>query len=391
MRNKFTLFLPIILLISLSQLNETIYAGLLPEVRSDLKISEQFLGYTLTSYFLGFGIGTLFWGHISDLIGRKKCVTIGTGAYIIGCYLCWTSDSFVFLVIARFIQGLSISFASVLGQVLVRDLVKEKNRSEVFNNINLVIAFIPAIGLTISVLLTKFLYWRAAFIVLIFVSIATLSFVMILIPKIQNIRTENKLFRECLKQILTDTEGLKLGFFVGGALGIMFGYFMASGYFFREIDISSIDSILIPFFASASFFVGAVISKKLHFNADKKIFFAVLTASIFSLIFYSLVKMNIISKTNNDSITLSLICIFPILGATSVIIPNCLSRILNNYGRYIGTAATIYGFYYYIVTAIFINIFDFINIKSIEGLPLFMLLSSAFILIVAIRQVRDLV
>ena len=67
----------IILIVGLPQFAETVYTPTLPEIANALKTSVPMVEYTLTIYLLGFAIGTLFWGKLSDRLGRKPCVIAG--------------------------------------------------------------------------------------------------------------------------------------------------------------------------------------------------------------------------------------------------------------------------------------------------------------------------
>lgn len=64
----------ICLIVGLPQLSETVYTPSLPEISRDLNVSHSYVEYTLTIYLAAFAIGTLFWGWLSDRLGRKKCI-----------------------------------------------------------------------------------------------------------------------------------------------------------------------------------------------------------------------------------------------------------------------------------------------------------------------------
>ncbi|MGA2654428.1 MAG: MFS transporter, partial [Gammaproteobacteria bacterium] len=76
-----TIILPaiwlIVFIVGLPQFSETVYSPALPDIAHDLKVHESLVEYTLTIYLLGIGLGTLFWGKLSDRIGRKPCVIAG--------------------------------------------------------------------------------------------------------------------------------------------------------------------------------------------------------------------------------------------------------------------------------------------------------------------------
>ena len=56
----------LVLIVGLPQLSETVYTPCLPSIARGFQVSEALVEYTLTLYLLGFAVGTLVWGKISD-------------------------------------------------------------------------------------------------------------------------------------------------------------------------------------------------------------------------------------------------------------------------------------------------------------------------------------
>ena len=79
----------IVLIVGLPQLSETVYTPSLPDIAHALRVSESAVEYTLTIYLFGFAIGMLFWGKLSDAVGRKPCVLAGLFIFILGCIGCY--------------------------------------------------------------------------------------------------------------------------------------------------------------------------------------------------------------------------------------------------------------------------------------------------------------
>lgn len=77
-----------------------------------LSIKKASLSFTAVSYFLGTVISLLFFGRVSNYIGRHKTILITILTSIIGCLLFIYINSFEMFLIARFIQGLSCGLAS---------------------------------------------------------------------------------------------------------------------------------------------------------------------------------------------------------------------------------------------------------------------------------------
>ncbi len=383
----------IILLIALSQFNEAVYGASLPKLLGVFVTSKTFFENTLLSYFLGFAIGTICWGYLADIFERKRILICGLTIYICSNLLSISSNSLIFLVFFRFFQGVGCSIGSVLAQAIIRDLIPENKRYNMFNIINIVIAFVPAIGLVTGLSLMKFSKWQSIFILLALNGLCVLSLVYFYLPrKIDNNLKEFKdspkakfaVFISCFQQIKKDQNVLRIGFTIGGALGVLFTTFsQITLYVESNFQVSFSHSLIISLFMSIALFIGGLISKKMNRSPNQKIYIALKMLVIFSIIFLIIIRSELILNYYNKNLFmyLCLVIIYAILATVSIIMPNCLSQMLTNYKKYPGTAASIFGFYYYIITLVFVCGMKFLFIYKQLSLPIFYFISALVLLL----------
>jgi len=111
----------IIVLVGFPQISESIFTPVLPMLSSNMNVSAATSQLTMSIYFIAFAIGVLFWGQLSDKIGRRKMMLWGIVVYLIGNLGLLFSPSFQLILSARFIQAFGASVGSVVTQTIMRE------------------------------------------------------------------------------------------------------------------------------------------------------------------------------------------------------------------------------------------------------------------------------
>lgn len=136
----------LIALVGFPQISETIYTPALPDVANGLSASAYMVEATLAIYFLGFAIGVLLWGIISDYCGRRNAMLVGLLVYGIATLGCASSKSIEILLAWRLLQAFGASVGSVITQTILRDSYDGAERTKLFSVMSGALAFSPAIG-----------------------------------------------------------------------------------------------------------------------------------------------------------------------------------------------------------------------------------------------------
>src|SRR4051794_6701468 len=89
------------------------YLPAFPKIAEDLHTSIGKVALSVSTYFLGFAVGQIFYGPLLDRFGRKPPLYIGLSLYIIASIGCMTSNSIEALLVTRFLQALSGCVAAV--------------------------------------------------------------------------------------------------------------------------------------------------------------------------------------------------------------------------------------------------------------------------------------
>ena len=123
---------------AMAPLTTDIYLPALPMLRQAFGASEAATLFTLSSFFIGFGIGQLFLGPLSDRFGRKPPLICGLLLYIAASIGCAVAGSMSAVVLWRFLQGFGGSVVPTAVQAMVRDMY-DRNQSARILSLNMVV------------------------------------------------------------------------------------------------------------------------------------------------------------------------------------------------------------------------------------------------------------
>jgi len=96
--------------------------------------------------FLGFGLGQLFYGPLSDATGRKPAAYVGLALFSVGCLLALSSKTFPQLLLGRFLQGVGVAGPRTITLALVRDRFEGREMARVMSLIMAVFILVPVVA-----------------------------------------------------------------------------------------------------------------------------------------------------------------------------------------------------------------------------------------------------
>jgi DHA1 family bicyclomycin/chloramphenicol resistance-like MFS transporter len=139
----------------------------LPEIGSELGVAtENLRQLVVIAYFMGFGVGQLFWGPLADRFGRKPILTAGVALYTLFGLLCGVAGSFELLIAGRIAMGASAAVTRVLVTAMVRDLFEGEEMARVMSLVFMVFMLVPMLAPNIGQAILWVADWRAIFLVL---------------------------------------------------------------------------------------------------------------------------------------------------------------------------------------------------------------------------------
>ena len=118
----FALTLLLSFLTALGPLSMDMYLPSLPDIGRTLQVPVLQVQLTISSYLFGFAVGQIFYGPVSDRLGRRPVLLAALVVYALATVGCAAAQSINALIALRFLQALGGAGAIVLARAVVRDL-----------------------------------------------------------------------------------------------------------------------------------------------------------------------------------------------------------------------------------------------------------------------------
>jgi DHA1 family bicyclomycin/chloramphenicol resistance-like MFS transporter len=135
------------------------------------------------AYIAGFGAPQLIFGPISDRFGRKGLLSICLIGYAIAGIACIMTNSFMTLLIARFIQGIFASGVRVIAVSIVRDLLAGRAMARIMSLVMTVFMIVPILAPTIGAGVMLIAPWQWTFGLLSVAAMLNLLWIQVRLPE----------------------------------------------------------------------------------------------------------------------------------------------------------------------------------------------------------------
>jgi DHA1 family bicyclomycin/chloramphenicol resistance-like MFS transporter len=177
-------------LVAAGTLSTSLYAPSMPSLVEEFATSAERVKLTLTLFLVGFAVGQLVYGPLSDRFGRRGVLLGGLLVYAAGNLACLVAAGIEPMIAGRFLQALGACAGTVLGRAVVRDVHGREGTARVLAWIAAAMAVSPALGPTIGGHLHVWFGWRANFVVLAATGLALLAAVWLFLAETNEQRDE---------------------------------------------------------------------------------------------------------------------------------------------------------------------------------------------------------
>lgn len=177
------IFIIVVMVSSLGQVMTDIYLPSLPAIAEGLHASSHAAQLSLSIYMFGFAASILFYGPLSDGIGRRKPLLVGIPLCLSGSILCFSAQSITVMILGRLIQGLGAGVTLSITQPILRDLFDGKTLAKYLSYSAIISVGILALAPLVGGYLQHYFGWRASFLFLIIYTLMAIVAVFFQVPE----------------------------------------------------------------------------------------------------------------------------------------------------------------------------------------------------------------
>ena len=139
------------------------YLPSFPAMEAEFQVSRALMSQTIGFYLIAAAFSTLFWGPLSDRIGRRTVILTTLGLYLLASLGCALADDFSNFLLFRILQGISASGGMIAGRAMIRDAHDSHQAHRALAYVMMLFGLAPAIAPIIGGWLHEAFGWRSVF------------------------------------------------------------------------------------------------------------------------------------------------------------------------------------------------------------------------------------
>lgn len=334
--NHLYLIILISILSSVAPMGVDTYLPSIPEIAKYFDVNIHKVELSLSIFLIGFAIGQIFGGPISDRYGRRVGSIVGLLGYALFSFLIIFSSSIYELWIYRFLEAFFGGITVVNATAAVRDRFSGQEAAKVFSLIGMVRSLAPLLAPVFGAAIIHFFPWEGIFVFLTIYALIVAFFIYKDLPESFTYTKQNII--ESYKLVLTHKKAMKAMLVLAISFGAFFIIIAKTSYIY--IEYFGIKTDYFPIFFGINFIILiAMIKVNVNllktYEAKNIAKYATLIQFCVGIIFLLIHKdMNLI---------LTVIIIASYMSMMAFIFGNCMSLAIEHFSKNAGVASGVIG------------------------------------------------
>ena len=320
------------------------YLPSLPAIGENLGATTSQVQLSLMAFMAAIAVCQLFYGPVSDMIGRKPPLYFGIALFVAGSIGCAFAPSIEWLIAFRFVQGVGACASMALPRAIVRDNYTGAEAAQLMSLLMLVFSISPILAPLSGSLVIQFGDWRLIFWVMTAVGLLALLLAVFGLeetrPKYLRLDSSIGSALRGYATLLRDWNFLGLSFIGAFGIGSFMGFIGNSSFVYIE------HYGLTPTFFSFAFSINAVS----FFAASQTTGMMVKRYGLNRVVRYavtgfaaSMLTLFAIFASGVDNMWVLGVLMFVAFGFLGLVIPSTVVLAMEEYGELAGTASALMG------------------------------------------------
>nr|WP_314430378.1 multidrug effflux MFS transporter [Microbacterium lacticum] len=215
-----------------------LYLPAFPVLQQDFHTTAAAIQLTLTGTMIGFALGQLIVGPLSDKVGRRRPLLAVTALHVIASVGAALAPDLTLLAVARVLMGMGAAAGGVVAMAIVRDLFGGRRLVVMLSRLALVSGVAPVIAPLIGSALLAVMPWRGIFVVLaVYGAVMLVSAIALVpetLPKARRGAAGGATVLQRYRSVFSDRVFVGVLIIGGMTFSGLFSYLSSSSFLFQE-------------------------------------------------------------------------------------------------------------------------------------------------------------
>ena len=228
------------MLISLGALATDMILPALPYMAEDMgQATGNEQQWMVAVFFISINTGGIFFGPLSDSIGRRNTIAIGTVIFVVGSLMSALTNNFDIMLWGRFLQGLGAAAIFIAMSTILRDKYSGRHMARIMSFTMSIFIMVPTVAPLFGQMVLMLGDWHGIFYV--FIAWSLVSFVWLWVRQPETLPVENRLpfnmatFIKNLRIFFNNRTSVGYSIVNGFSFSLLLSYLLSAQQIFVEI------------------------------------------------------------------------------------------------------------------------------------------------------------
>ncbi|MFT5112484.1 MAG: DHA1 family bicyclomycin/chloramphenicol resistance-like MFS transporter [Parasphingorhabdus sp.] len=151
---------------AVSVMGITMLSPALPLIKQQFNATDDAVQLLITGYLIAISLGQLYFGRLSDQVGRRPVMMVGALLYTLGGAGGYLANSVDWVTGFRVVQGIGAAACFSMARAIINDCFKRSEAARYMSLVQTIMAVIPALSLAFGGIVVTYMGWRGTMLIM---------------------------------------------------------------------------------------------------------------------------------------------------------------------------------------------------------------------------------